>query len=319
MADFDSPWKEILEVYFEPFMALFFSEAHQRIDWKRGHEFLEKELQQITRDAEMGRRTVDKLVKVWLLDGQQTWILVHIEVQAQVDTDFEERMFVYHYRIFDRFHRRAASLAILADNSKNWRPEEFSYSLWGCEMRFRYPVIKLLDYQKNPELLMDIGRNPFVVVVRAHLSVLESGKDPDELFKRKFALVKNLYASSYSRVDIINLFRFIDWLMALPEVHERLFWEELSKYEEGKKMPFVTSVERIGREKGLQQGLQQGSLSLLCRMIAKRFRVGVDTVRPMFEGLNAEAIEELGERFLDAESLDEMRRWAEEKRLAEAQ
>ena len=94
MTDFDSPWKEILEVYFEPFMALFFSEACRQIDWERGHEFLDKELRQITRDAEMGRRTADKLVKVWLRDGRETWIFVHIEVQAQVDPDFEERMFV---------------------------------------------------------------------------------------------------------------------------------------------------------------------------------------------------------------------------------
>ena len=314
MTDFDSPWKEMLEVYFEPFMALFFSEAYIQIDWERGYEFLEKELRQITRDAEVGRRTVDKLVKVWILDGLEAWILVHIEVQAQKDLDFEERMYVYHYRIFDRYHRQVVSLAVLADDSKEWRPTEFSYCLWGCEMRFCYPVIKLLDYQGNPKLLADAGRNPFAVVIRAHLAVLESGKDPDELFKRKFALVKDLYTAGYSRADIVKLFRFIDWLMDLPEAHEQLFWQELSEYEEGKKMPYVTSVERIGIEKGMQQG----GLSLLCRMIAKRFRVGVDSARPMFEGLNTEAIEELGERFLDANSLDELRRWADEKRLAEA-
>ncbi len=315
MTDFDSPWKEILEVYFEPFMALFFPEAHQQIAWEKGYEFLEKELRQIARDAKVGRRTVDKLVKVWLLDGRETWILVHIEVQAQVDPDFEERMFVYHYRIFDRYHRRVASLAVLADDSKKWRPEEFIYSLWGCEMRFRYPIVKLLDYQETPDFLADAEGNPFVVVVRAHLSVLESGKDPNELFKRKFSLVKDLYTSGYSRADIVKLFRFIDWLMALPAAHERLFWKELANYEEGKKMPYITSVERIGRE----DGIQQGSLSLLCRQIAKRFQVSADMAKPMFEGLNANAIEELGERFLDAESLDEMRRWAEEKRLSKPQ
>lgn len=300
----------MLEVYFEPFMSLFFPEAHKQIDWERGYEFLEKELRQITRDAEVGRRTVDKLVKVWLLDGLEAWILVHIEVQAQKDLDFEERMYVYHYRIFDRYHRQVVSLAVLADDSKEWRPAEFSYRLWGCEMRFCYPVIKLLDYQENPVLLADAGGNPFAVVVRAHLAVLESGKDPDELFKRKFALVKDLYTAGYTRADIVKLFRFIDWLMDLPEAHEQLFWQELSEYEEGKKMPYVTSVERIGMKKG--------SLTLLCLQIAERFQVGADTARPMFEGLNIEAIEDLGKRFLHAKSLDEMRRWADEKRLAQA-
>ncbi len=39
MIDTDSPWKEILEHYFEPFMALFFPDAHAEIDWERGYEF----------------------------------------------------------------------------------------------------------------------------------------------------------------------------------------------------------------------------------------------------------------------------------------
>lgn len=65
MADADTPWKEALDRYFEPFMALFFSQAHSEIDWSRGYEPLDKELQQIVREAEIGRRLVDKLVRVW--------------------------------------------------------------------------------------------------------------------------------------------------------------------------------------------------------------------------------------------------------------
>jgi hypothetical protein len=43
-------------------MALFFPEAHGQIDWKREWTFLDKELEQIVRDAELGRRLVDELV-----------------------------------------------------------------------------------------------------------------------------------------------------------------------------------------------------------------------------------------------------------------
>jgi hypothetical protein len=46
MTDFDSPWKEALEHYFPQFMAFFFPHAHGDIDWARGYEFLDKELQQ---------------------------------------------------------------------------------------------------------------------------------------------------------------------------------------------------------------------------------------------------------------------------------
>jgi hypothetical protein len=64
--DYDTPWKDLLDRFFEAFMAFFFAEAHAQIDWLRGFEFLDKELQKITADAAIGRRSVDKLVKVWL-------------------------------------------------------------------------------------------------------------------------------------------------------------------------------------------------------------------------------------------------------------
>ncbi len=44
-----------------------------------------------------------------------------------------------------------------------------------------------------------------------------------------------------------------------------------------------------------------------------------DQLVSLLVGLKTEEIEELGERFLEAESLDQIRGWAEEKRLFRAQ
>ena len=63
------------------FLQLFFPEAHADIDWDRPCESLDKELQQIAPEAEIGRRYVDKLVKVWLKSGEEQWVLIHVEVQ----------------------------------------------------------------------------------------------------------------------------------------------------------------------------------------------------------------------------------------------
>jgi hypothetical protein len=43
--DYDSPWKETLEAYFQEFMFFFFPLIAADIDWQRGYEFLETELQ----------------------------------------------------------------------------------------------------------------------------------------------------------------------------------------------------------------------------------------------------------------------------------
>ena len=72
--DYDSPWKEALENYFPEFLALFFPAIHDGLDWSYKYEFLDKELQRIVRDAEIGRCYADKLVKAWTPEGRETWI-----------------------------------------------------------------------------------------------------------------------------------------------------------------------------------------------------------------------------------------------------
>ena len=149
VTEFDSPWKDIIERYFEDFILFFFPQAHREIEWRRGFEFLDKELQQVVRDAELGRRLVDKLVKIYRRNGEEAWVLVHIEIQGQPETGFAERMYVYNYRIYDRYKRSVASLAVLGDDHSSFRPNQFGYELWGSEVFFRFPVVKLLDYQQQ--------------------------------------------------------------------------------------------------------------------------------------------------------------------------
>ncbi len=259
VTDYDSPWKEALECYFEAFMAFFFPQAYTDIDWTRGYEFLDKELERVVRDAKLGRRLVDKLVKVWRKEGDEAWVLIHVEVQGQVDQQFTKRMYVYNYRLFDRYDRWVVSLAVLGDEQTNWRPDSYGYELWGCRAGLWFPVAKLLDYETQWAAL-EQSNNPFAVIVMAHLKTQATERDPQGRLQWKLSLVKRLYEHGLTRKDILELFRFIDWLMILPEDLERSFEDTVSHYEEEMNMPYITSIERIGIEKGLQQGLQQGFL-----------------------------------------------------------
>lgn len=163
MLNFDSAWKEAIEVYFERFMAFFFPEAHREIDWARDIDMLDKELQEIARESQQGRRVVNKLIKVWRTNGREEWVLVHIEVQSQPDRDFAQRMFVYNYRLFDRYNRKVASFAILGDGRAAWRPERFGYELWGTKLGIEFAAAKLLEYAAD-ESALESNPNPFAVV-----------------------------------------------------------------------------------------------------------------------------------------------------------
>jgi hypothetical protein len=143
------------------------------IDWEKGYEFLDKELQKVAPDAKTGRRTVDKLVKVWLKDGTEIWTVIHVEIQGKADPGFAKRMYMYNYRLFDKHHKKIVSLAVLTDNRKNWKPDRYGYEVCGCRVQLQFPVVKLLDYLKDWDYL-ESSVNLFAVVVVTHLKGLET-------------------------------------------------------------------------------------------------------------------------------------------------
>jgi hypothetical protein len=253
--DYESPWKEVLERYFEAFLRFFFPAVHSGIDWSQGYAFMDKELEQIMADAEPGRPLVDKLARVTRSDGDEGLVLVHVEVQGIQDATFAERMYIYNFRLYDRYRKPVVNLAVLCDDRSRWRPDRYGYSLWGCEVGIRFPVVKLLDYIACWAIL-EASANPFAMVVIAHLRTQETAIDSERRYYWKLALIKRLYERRYPREDVLALFRFIDWIMKLPEDIEKRFSQALLDFEEDKDMRYITSVERFGIEKGIQQGIQ---------------------------------------------------------------
>jgi len=121
------------------------------------------------REAETGKAYTDKLIKVWRKNGTEIWVLVHVEVQSQVQEEFPERMYIYNYRIYDRYRKPVVSLAILADERETWRPDRYREELWGWYVEMGFPTVKLLDYRQRMGELEE-NSNPFAVIVTAHLT-----------------------------------------------------------------------------------------------------------------------------------------------------
>jgi len=255
--DLDSPWKEVVEHAFPEFIDFYFPNINRQIDWAYGYTFLDKELQKIARDGELGRRYVDKLVRVTTLAGEEDWLCVHIEVQGEVDPGFERRMFVYNYRIFDTYDRPVASLAVLADDDPTWRPDRFEYERLGCRHSLHFPVAKLVDYIADEESLL-ANPSPFALITAAHLYTRRTRKSPARRFDAKRRLVRLLYQRNWSRQRIIDLFRVLDWMLKLPDSLERQLWQDIENIEGERNVTYVSSIERFAIERGMKKGMQQG-------------------------------------------------------------
>jgi len=254
--DYDSPWKEALDAYFRPFLALCLPAAHAEIDWSRGSELLDHELRQVVPKAALGKRRVDHLVKVWLNSGQERWVLVHVEVQTSWDRDFARRMYTYNYRPFDKYNNNVASLAVLGDDNPRWRPNQIWFTRWGTQTGIRFPVVKLLAYRERWETLQE-SRNPFAMVVLAHWIARRRREDLHARYAAKIKLIKGLYERGWAAEELRRIFRVIDWMVNLPKPLEVDFAHEINQYEEERHMPYITTPERIGREEGRAEGLQR--------------------------------------------------------------
>ena len=254
--DYDSPWKIALDGYFQEFLQLLFPHIPPEIDWSKGYTSLDKELQQVTPDATSGRRYADKLVKVYTLGGDETWLLIHVEVQGEPEDAFDQRMYTYQYRLRDRYGVDVVSLAVLADTSPSFRPDSFCYARWGCEVHYTFPMRKLIDFESNWDAL-EQTENVFALVVMAQLKA-KRVKGGDARKDAKVGIIRMMYERGYSKEQIQELFNVIDWMIQLPSALNDDFLNAVYAIEEDKKMPYINTAERVGLEKGEQIGLQRG-------------------------------------------------------------
>lgn len=300
--DHDSPWKGALEVFFRPFMDFLYPHISELIDWQRPVEFLDKELQKITRKAKNSRRYADKLVKVHFLNGTEQWILIHIEVQGAPEVDFPERMFIYYYRIRDRYQKPVISLAVLTDTQASFRPSHYSDGIAGCAIRFEFATVKLLDWQdKIDELLQH--NNPFGLLIAAQLTakLIKDGKTRVDNLIGYYRLAAQ---KKLPRELVTQLVVFLAWIVALPEDLTPYYNEQLEHLEEDKHMTYISIIERQGIQKGLEKGVEQGRAATLYKQLQLKFnQEAAEYEQRLFQANEAE-LNLWTERVLFAESIE---------------
>ena len=255
-ANYDETWKEVIGDYFDSFLTFFYPEIYQQIDWTKNPISLDKELEQITASADSKTRHADKLFQVWLLDNQEVWILIHVEVQSQYDKEFSQRMFIYNYRAFDLYQKPVISLAILGDETNSWRPSSYQYGLGSSQLIFNFSSVKLLDYQWEE---LEQSNNIFAIVVMAHLRTKATNSNLSAREQWKWNLARLLYERGYNRKEIVDLYKVIDLMMALSQDLQLSFEEKLANYQEERKMPLLTNIE----QRTIKQTLKQNIIKLV--------------------------------------------------------
>jgi predicted transposase YdaD len=231
---------------------------------EKGFEFLDKELEQIfpPQNDNFSPRYVDKLVKVFMKDGKEEWILVHIEVQGYKDMLFPERMFTYYYRIFDKYNKPITAFAIFTDDSFKLYPDKFEQSFLGTSIRYEYNTYKIVE-QNEQELLN--SNNPFAIVILAVKAALKSNKINElELFQLKIDLAKTLLRKQFSKEKIRALMNFLKYHIRFDKEKTIIKFDKEIELLTGKSTTMgieeflINRATEYGEKKGLKRGIKQG-------------------------------------------------------------
>ena len=253
----DSPWKVTVEKLTRSFLEVTFPDVAAGIDWTVEPESLEQELLEITPASEIGAKRVDKLLKVRLLDGTDQWLYLHIEVQMHYDPDLPKRLFIYHYRIFDRYGVSPLTLVILGDPSRKWRPTSYHYQSLGCGITFRFLICKTIDFEGK----LDDPRyrhQQALFIIAAHLGTQQHRENPQNLLAYRLELTVKFHNEGYSLSDNHLLHHLIDWLIPLPDDLKLQFRKQLQQRLPDTAMPHITLFEELALKEGRQEGLLEG-------------------------------------------------------------
>lgn len=262
----DELWKGIIEELFEDFLHFFFPDLVDEIDFTKPFIFLDKELQELIPDSDTENRRADLLVKVFLKNGVEKWLLIHTEVQGYTDKNFQKRMFTYYYRSHDRFNKEVVALAILTDENSNFRPTCYERETWGTKIRYDFNMFKVLDYDEAYYENID---NPFASVMLVARSFLrnKSLKTDEDLLTLKLQLFRKMYEKGYNKDIIRKIANFIKLYVSFKNegyfVKFETQLDKITKYQptmgllELIKQRTIEEAERIGIEKTLKTAIKK--------------------------------------------------------------
>lgn len=231
---------------------------------------MDKELNELLPEPQKqgGGRVADMLVKTFLKNGDEEWILVYLEIQGPGMGNFAFRMFQYWYRIYDRYGVDIAALAVFTGEKSQTRPDHFYKSFLGTEIMYRYNTYHVLDHNQDQLLAMN---NPFALIVLAAQKALLIGKIPEEeLGNQRLIIARSLIQSN--RYDSEKIRRFLYFLKTFIRIENEEINSNFDKQIDSltgniTAMGILETITMLAKEEGIEKGEQKKSHEFVVKLL----------------------------------------------------
>jgi hypothetical protein len=324
MIDHDRLFKELISNFFIEFIELFLPEVRDYVE-AGSVELLDKE---VFTDITAGERhEVDLVAKVRFKE-QDSFFLVHVENQAQPQSNFAKRMFAYFARLHEKHDLPVYPIAVFTyDTPASEQPDFYEVTFPDREvLSFRFRAIQLNRFKWQ-----DFARrkNPAASALMAKMRIA-----PEDRARVKLECVRLLSTLKLNEAKTHLILGFVDSYLRLDQEEQARYGAELQKLEpaereqvmevtmswreealqeglqEGVQQGLKQGVQQ-GLQQGLRQGKQEGMLSVITHQIERRFgQVDADT-RERIERLNPDQLQGLGDALLDFANAEDLAKWLE--------
>ncbi|QQD12324.1 hypothetical protein [Sphingobacterium sp. UDSM-2020] len=257
----DELLKAIFEDNFPDFLRFMYPDADATFDLGRGLTFMDKELLEIIpyRERKKGKRVADLLVKVYLKDGSEKWILVNTEIEGGHDSDFSHRIFQYFYRLLDRYRVPVETIAVFTGGRSQPCTDEYHFAVFRTSLRFQYLSYQIFDHDESELLGMD---NIFAYIVLACQKALDEDKIPEqELAEQRSTIARRLIETNkYSKDRIMSFLVFLKSFLFIRDKEINSNFDQYIYQVTGGtiQMGVIETIKRQEREKGIQSGIEKG-------------------------------------------------------------
>lgn len=257
----DELLKAIFEDNFPDFLRFMYPDADATFDLGRGLTFMDKELLEIIpyRERKKGKRVADLLVKVYLKDGSEKWILVNTEIEGGHDSDFSHRIFQYFYRLLDRYRVPVETIAVFTGGRSQPCTDEYHFEVFRTSLRFQYLSYQIFDHDESELLDMD---NIFAYIVLACQKALDEDKIPEqELAEQRSTIARRLIETNkYSKDRIMSFLVFLKSFLFIRDKEINSNFDQYIYQVTGGtiQMGVIETIKRQEREKGIQTGKAKG-------------------------------------------------------------
>ena len=227
---YDIYWKDLISLMIEDFIAFFMPDLHTQIDYSVPPVFLEQELDKLLSDLKKrGIRFCDKLVKLRLKNGKDRWIFIHIEIQKKVDSNFPVRMFIYFYRIYDKYGIEGSdieSIAVFLHKISKNKYNRFTYQSGKTKLVFDYRTHSIFQ---DTEKSLYKNKNPFSLVILASRQAIKKDTEAEQTLSFKQEFTEMAFKRGIPKYKIAAILQFIYYAMQLPEDLENNYVQYLNE------------------------------------------------------------------------------------------